>query len=477
MSTVLATLLTAAMWFWSSGTHHVWPLAWLAPVPLLVVLPRLRWWQAAVATYIAALLSALNFGLAYPSFPWGVLIGGILGIALQSTIVVLLWRVVARRAGALLTVLAYPALTVAMELVSELTGPHGTFGVLGYSQSDVLPVIQIAALIGVMGVSFLVALVGAAVAEGIRRRSEARARNVALAMGLVPLLAALVFGTLRLRQVPATREVKIGLLANDARVGLWHSTDSTRALRLIREYATRTGDIAGKGAEIVILPEKFVGVTGDYESSARAILSDAARQHHVTLLAGLNLLQENGSRNVALVYGPGGEPRVEYDKRHPVPGLESDMRIGTGPGLLPEQNDTIGVAICKDMDFVPLGREYAMAGAGLMLVPAWDFRTDAWIHSRMAVVRGVEGGFSVARTAADGLLTLSDSYGRIVAEASSADSLASVLGTLRLGTGKTFFSRNGEWFAWCCLVGSGLLLLVALARGVSPSGLPRAWTA
>ena len=392
MSTVLGILLTAAMWFWSSGTHHLWLLAWLAPVPLLVLLPRLRWWQAAVATYIAALLSALNFVFAYPSFPRGVLIGGVLGIALQTTIVVLLWRVVARRSGPVLTALAYPALTVAIELVSSVTGPHGTFGVLGYSQSDVLPVIQLASLLGAMGVSFLVALVGASLAQAWRYRGDRRARNFALATGGLPLMVALIFGTIRLRQVPATREVKIGLLANDTRVGLWHTTDSTKALKLIRGYADRTGEMAARGAEIVVLPEKFVGVTREYDSSARAILSEASRQHQVTLLAGINALEEKGSRNLALVYGPGGEQRLEYDKRHPVPGLEDDVQLGKGPGLLPASGDTIGVAICKDMDFVPLGREYAAAGAGLMLVPAWDFRTDAWIHSRMAVVRGVEGG-------------------------------------------------------------------------------------
>lgn len=469
MSTVIAVLLTAAMWFWSSGTHHLWLLAWLAPVPLLVVVARLRWWQAALSTYIASLISALNFVLAYPSFPRGVLISGILGIALQGTTVVLLWRRIARRTGAVMTVLAYPALTVAMELVSSLTGPHGTFGSLGYSQSDVLPIIQLASLIGVMGVSFLVALVGASLAEAWRRRTDLRARNLALAIGVFPLLAALIFGLVRLRQSPASRDVKIGLLANDTRVGLWRTTDSVKALKLIRNYTDRAGALAAKGAEIVVLPEKFVGVTGEYDSSARAILSDASRQYHVTLLAGLNSLQDKSSRNLALVYGPAGEVRAEYDKRHPVPGFEDDVVLGKGPGLIPELGDTIGVAICKDMDFVSLGREYANAGAGLMLVPAWDFGTDGWIHSRMAVVRGVEGGFAVARSAADGLLTLSDPYGRIVAEASSDDSLASVLGTLRMGGGGTLFSRTGEWFAWACLVGSGLLLVIALARGARTS--------
>lgn len=464
MSALLAVLLSGLMWFWSTGTHHIWPLAWLAPVPLLLVLPRLSWWRAAWAGYLAALIAAFNFVLAYPSFPRRVLIGGLLGIALQGAIVLVLWRFIGRRTGPVMSVLAYPALTVAMEFIISVTQPHGTFGSLGYSQSDVLPVMQLASLFGVMGVSFLVALVSAALAEGWRRRADRGARNVALAAGIVPLLATLVFGIMRLQQTPATREVKIGLLANDARIGLWRTTDSAKALRLIHGYADRTGELAAQGAEIVVLPEKFVGVTASYDSAARSLLAGASRQHHVSLLAGLHRLEEKGSRNLAVVYGPGGETRVEYAKRHPVPGLEDDVILGRGPGLIPEPGDTIGVAICKDMDFVPLGREYANAGVGLMLVPAWDFRTDAWIHSRMAVVRGIEGGFSVARSAADGRLTLSDSYGRIVAERSSGDSLASLIGTLRLGEAGTFFSRSGDRFAQGSVALSALLLLVGLAR-------------
>jgi apolipoprotein N-acyltransferase len=40
--------------------------------------------------------------------------------------------------------------------------------------------------------------------------------------------------------------------------------------------------------------------------------------------------------------------------------------------LMPEPSGTWGVAICKDMDFTPLSRQYSEAGAGLMLVPARD---------------------------------------------------------------------------------------------------------
>ena len=58
-----------------------------------------------------------------------------------------------------------------------------------------------------------------------------------------------------------------------------------------------------------------------------------------------------------------------------------------------------------------LGRAYSRLGVDAMLVPAYDFDRDAWSHASMAVLRGVEGGFSVVRAARDGLLTVSDRYG------------------------------------------------------------------
>lgn len=51
-----------------------------------------------------------------------------------------------------------------------------------------------------------------------------------------------------------------------------------------------------------------------------------------------------------------------------------------------------------------------------MLVPAWDFVADLWQHGQIAVMRGVEDGFSIARAAKQGYLTVSDNRGRIVAE-------------------------------------------------------------
>jgi apolipoprotein N-acyltransferase len=87
-----------------------------------------------------------------------------------------------------------------------------------------------------------------------------------------------------------------------------------------------------------------------------------------------------------------------------------------------------------------------------MLIPAWDFGSDAWLHSRMAVLRGVESGFTIVRSAREGFMTISDPYGRIDAEDRSNGSFGSVAG--RIATPRhvpTLYVRFGDTFGWLCL--------------------------
>jgi apolipoprotein N-acyltransferase len=112
------------------------------------------------------------------------------------------------------------------------------------------------------------------------------------------------------------------------------------------------------------------------------------------------------------------------------------------------------------MDFTRLSREYSAKGVGLLLVPAWDFTVDAWLHGRMAVMRGVEGGFTIARSAKQGLLTVSDDRGRILAQQDAATvHFASLLATAPVRHGDTLYARWGDWFAWLNIAGLIVILL------------------
>ena len=131
------------------------------------------------------------------------------------------------------------------------------------------------------------------------------------------------------------------------------------------------------------------------------------------------------------------------------------MELGYTLGAESFVEGTRGVAICKDMDFPDMIRDYGRRGVELMLVPAWDFVKDGRMHARMALVRGVENGFALARAAAAGRLSASDRYGRVIAEAvTSRERPVTVVTDLGLRGGGTLYARVGDAFAWACALGT-----------------------
>jgi apolipoprotein N-acyltransferase len=122
-----------------------------------------------------------------------------------------------------------------------------------------------------------------------------------------------------------------------------------------------------------------------------------------------------------------------------------------------------GLEICKDLDFPRLSRQYSGDGVALLIVPAWDFVDDGWLHGRMAILRGVESGFSIARSAKLGILTASDDRGRVLAERNTIGPVfATVVANIPIRHDSTFYARFGNWFAWVCvalLVGCVFLIV------------------
>jgi apolipoprotein N-acyltransferase len=97
-----------------------------------------------------------------------------------------------------------------------------------------------------------------------------------------------------------------------------------------------------------------------------------------------------------------------------------------------------------------------------MLVPAWDFFVDDAWHGHMAIMRGVEDGFSVVRSAKGGFLTVSDWRGRIVAETrSNSAPFATLVADVPVEHHPTVYQRLGDWFAWVVMASLVLVLTAA----------------
>jgi apolipoprotein N-acyltransferase len=68
-----------------------------------------------------------------------------------------------------------------------------------------------------------------------------------------------------------------------------------------------------------------------------------------------------------------------------------------------------------------------------------------------------------SRKVGNGLLTLSDNRGRILAETETVpDQFVSITGKLTVSREQTFYARTGDWFAWICVAVSVSLLAFQL---------------
>jgi apolipoprotein N-acyltransferase len=291
-------------------------------------------------------------------------------------------------------------------------------------------------------------------------------RRTIVATTTLVLLATLGFGASRLARPAAGVPVTVGLAASDALVGRFDTTDRDDALDVIEVFASAVDGLAARGARIIVLPEKIVGVTDAYRGDVEQAFADAALRNRVVVVAGLNEIGSPTKRNVALMFSPRGIVAATYLKQHLIPGVERDYTPGEAPLVVTAAAVPWGVAICKDLDFPALGRRYAEGGVGLMLVPAWDFVVDGTQHERMAAMRAIESGFALARSAAQGLLTVRDDRGRLVAsKRSDAAPLAMVAATVEVRHDATLYARYGDWFAWLCVIIT-VVVLGRLAKGV-----------
>jgi apolipoprotein N-acyltransferase len=456
-------LLSATALWHGTGLDPAWGLTWVAPVPALAFALSAPAWAAAAAAFTAWGGGGLNLWSYYRTtlgMPLPVVLVAIALPAVAFAGLAVLARALAWRGRTLLAILAVPAGWTALEHVVARVSPHGTFGSLAYSQMESLPVVQVASLLGTSGITFLLLLVPSALAVLTVPTAAQERRRLAWTTALAVALA-LGYGGWRLVQgEPARTPVTVGLVAADRPVQP-AAVSSEEGQQLLAGYAREVAGLAARGAEVIVLPETVVRVGADGVGTLREAFAGATEGR--TLVLGADRLAAEGESNVAVVFPPDRAEPALYSKQHLLPPFESRYQPGRELTVVDTRWGLLGLAICKDMDFPALGRRYAERGVSMLLVPAWDFTVDGWLHGRMAVLRGVEGGFAVARAARGGRLTISDDRGRVVAEAASAEAeLAALLAEIQVGPGGAPYTRLGDSFGW---LSCGLLALALVGVG------------
>ncbi|VVJ19325.1 apolipoprotein N-acyltransferase [Amycolatopsis camponoti] len=455
---VVATVASAVLFFFGTGLDPVPELAWLAPLPILLLAPRVPGAAAlgcAFLAYLAGSAGTWSYFWHSLAVPRPAAIAILAGSALLFALSVGLFRLLVRRRHGLVAAFAAPALwTVALYVVS-LLNPTGLMGTLMTTQADQPDVLRIAAVTGGWGVEFLVLFVPAAVAAALAPGVRARSRTAGL-VAVAAALGALVFWTVPAPAGPSTR---IALVApGQSRWAVDVATPDGQAL--VQSYVDQIRRLPD-GVQAVVLPEAAFAV--DEASRPRLVdaFTDIARVRGLDVVTGVLDTTPEGRFNAALAIPPSGAP-VEYRKWHN--GDSKNIASGTGLAHLAG----IGLMVCMDVNFADPGGEYGEAGTGLVLIPASDEDADGWEHSRTALIRGVENGFSVAWSAARGTPMLSDAQGHVLADAHTGGGpFTVVVADVPIGPGKTPYARFGDWFAWLC----GLVAVAGIVVGTRKTSL------
>jgi apolipoprotein N-acyltransferase len=464
---VLAAAVSAVLFALAAAQHPIpYLCALLAPLPILAVAPEIPARTAAQLAFIAYFVGNLvSWGGESFAVPLMTTFASHLAGAVVFATFVACAAEATRRWSGVLAALVFPTFETAFYFTLGAQSPHGTWGSPAYSQVALVPFLQTASWLGMCGVMFIMSLLpsGLAVAWYRRRWFMDWKRPAIMAVGIFGL--AVLLGEFRVILTPATPSVRVAMVTGQGLLPQSESIDPSDAADIVAQYAKLVHQVAdGGGTQVVVLPEKTVGFAPSYEWDVVQGFQRIASMSHVWLVVGLNQIGRTPKRNIAVVFSPDGKIAATYAKHHLIPSLESDYKAGSKSAIFDAPWGRTAVLISQDLDFPATARELAADDVRVVMAPASDWTGSELIHQRMAVVRGVEFGFSLARAARGGMVSANDSRGREIAARVSVhgeDTMATA--NLSLGTGRTFYSRSGDWFGRFCQY---FMILLMLRLGV-----------
>lgn len=464
-------LIGAGLLLFANGRWII-PLAtWLAPIFLM------RFARTQPAGRGLGLLLVTNV-LVY-IFIWQGMIPGGFYLLIASGIAVIFWlpyladRLLVNRLPGLAATLVFPLLQVTLEYINAVTNPFGSWATLAYTQHDFLPLLQLLALTGMWGLTFLIAWLAPVVNWAWAQEFVWQRVRTGLLTYATILTLVLLYGGGRMALFPPRAET-LQVTSLTQPVDHFKFLDmEMEELRAARDQLQELGEgllqqsrqQAQAGADVIIWQEGATILLQEDEArfieKARAL----AKAEKVYLLLGLLTLPEAfpeaKANNQAVWITPDGDVKWHYLKGRPVPG----EGVVAGDGVIPHEQTEFGAlaaVICFDMDFPAYIRQAGRAGTDVMLVPANDWPAIVPFHTYMASFRGIENGFSLVRATGHGLAAAFDYQGRTLATANYFTTKQAMISYVPTQGVKTIYAVIGDLFAWLSM--AGFVALVGLAR-------------
>jgi apolipoprotein N-acyltransferase len=473
--------LSGALLVLSLPKPDLYPLAWIALVPLLYLIGGTQSVSAVmISSYVAGVIffagtcywitetMSIYGGL---SVPVAVGVGALfaLAFALYFVLFGLGLHLAVRKFGRRGLLFAAP-LWVTVEWLRSVLFSGFPWMLSGYALAPHAGILQMATWTGVYGLSFLATAVNSAIAYGLITRSI---KWIASSVAVVAVAWFFpIFGATTVNAPIAVRIVQTNISIDQS----WKEPDSSQLMNELTALSTKDGAYP----RLVVWPETPAPFYLKEDAAFRTRMQSIARKLNAYFLVGYIDGDDQHPTNSAGLLSPAGEQLSRYDKMHLVPFGEyvplkrlfffaesltrqvGDFMPGTNYVLSTVDGHKVSNIICYESIFPNLVRQFVKQGSELIVLitnDGWFGQSSApYQHLRMGVLRAVENRRYMVRTTNTGISAIIDPYGRI--EGATPIGVRTILdGTAHFRSDRTFYTQYGDVFAYANI----LIVVILLA--------------
>ena len=478
---ILLIAIAAALMAVSFHPLRLHFLAWFGLVPLLFAIEDMRAGQTFRAGIIFGFLFAwfVLFWIVFLQIEANIKLLMVFGLILLFSYIGLYYGVsllIVKRTG----LWSLPLVVTGFELIRGIGELRFPWLSLGYSQARYPLFIQQASIYGVYGISFWLVLLNVSIYQALKSK---RATNILVAALIFTL--PVIFGIARISK-PQGRPATVGIVQPNIDPNLKFSPELRfetfeRLMRLSVRCATTAMSQGHDSLDLIVWPETatpvFLKSPGKYQDLVRHLVE----RLNVPIFTG-TAIYEPGTHDIfngAVLIEPKTGIEQEYRKIYLVPFGEhipfdrqfafirkvdfgeGDYTPGTTYTVFETPKFKFACLICFESIFPELSRSFVNNGAEILV----NITNDGWFgkisgpqqHNDMAILRSVENGVVLLRSANTGISMIVDQYGRVLVEKPLfTDDI--IVSNIYITPATTVYRRIGDILPVLCLLMITLLL-------------------
>lgn len=339
---------------------------------------------------------------------------------------------------------------------------------LGYSQSSFIYIIQIADIVGVYGVSFIIIFINMLLYYWIQDSKNKKY----LVLSILIFILLLCYGFVRINKYSQTYGEKISVGVVQPNIDQYKKWNDSYIEYILQTLENNAKYFEKKDVDLIIYPEtvlpgylqsdiKLQKVVNNISVFSKLSLIGAPGFYNESIYNSIFAIKKDGTilnmhnKNHLVVFGEFIPFRNLLAKYFGVLNSLGDFSKGKAMQIFRYNNLVIGATICSENFFPNLSRKLVVNGSKILTNhtnDAWFFDSFApYQHFVMNIFRAVENRKNIIVSANTGLSAVIDASGNVITKTTINQNISFISDAYQ-NEDLTIYDRIGDVFAYMCIV-------------------------